>query len=286
MGKVRGLCSRTPALLIEITREEPRTMPRKVMPSVSCRRFSLVELLTVLVLMMIVISITLPSFNKMMTGSAVDSASRMLGAQLRLARQYAITQRRRVAVLMPSKDIQNHDGYSYDNTINPWSVAERNSLNPFLHVSFRSCFVDGSGNFEEWVPNSQWEYLPVGSAIFEADTDQTTTNFTPTNINDSGGTYVKDVLFPVGTIIGDFNGNNILEDGVSVSDKDDLLKNVRAVIFKPTGALDSSSSEIVVTVGEGLYVNGNWIIRNGKNWQDLMLNPYTGRLEYKGPESP
>jgi hypothetical protein len=202
----------------------------------------------------------------------------MLGAQLRLARQYAITQRRRVAVLMPSKDITKSDGELY----NAWGSTKRGFLNPFLYGSFRTCFVDSNGVFDGWVPNSQWEYLPVGSAIFGADEDETGSSFVfnPSNLpsDDSGKTtFVSGVIFPVNNPIGDFDGNGTPDEDT------DKIYNVRAVIFKPTGALTDSNG-LVVTVGEGLYVNGNWIIRNGKNWQDLILNPYTGRLEYKGPQ--
>jgi hypothetical protein len=191
----------------------------------------------------------------------------MLGAQLRLARQYAITQRRRVAVLMPSKQADYNPLHSDTNKI----------LNNYKNKAFRTCFVEGT-DFDGWVPNSQWEFVPVGAGIFKADNvssdeaSEYNSDYKSKDPDDLPSVKVNGVYF--GRAIGETN-----DDGATID-------NVRAVIFKPTGALDSGSSEIIVTVGEGLYVNGKWIIRNGRNWQDLTLNPYTGRLEYKGPESP
>ena len=116
------------------------------------RAFTLVEMIAVIGIIMILFGIAVLPFGKMMGGKGVDGAARMIGAQLRLARQFALSKREYVAVVMPS-------------TTGP---------NKYRYTSFRSCIVDDTGAtpaFEEWIPNTKWESLPQGAAISEADAD-------------------------------------------------------------------------------------------------------------------
>ena len=68
------------------------------------RRFSMIEIMLVLVIVSILLIIAMPAFNKLVLGSNVDGGARLVLSQIRLARQYAITNRVRIAVLLPAKD--------------------------------------------------------------------------------------------------------------------------------------------------------------------------------------
>ena len=62
--------------------------------------FTLVELLTVMLIVGILLAVTVPAIVRLSSGSSVEAASRMVGSQLRLARQEAITKRKNDAVLL------------------------------------------------------------------------------------------------------------------------------------------------------------------------------------------
>jgi len=112
--------------------------------------FSLVELLVVMAIMAILMAVVVPAFKSF--GGGVSGASRMVGSQLRLARQYAIAHRKRIAVLMPG--------------LNQGPAENR-------YVAFRACQVDNQSppNFIAWITGTKWEFLPTGSVIAEADQD-------------------------------------------------------------------------------------------------------------------
>jgi len=122
------------------------------------RRFTLVELMAVMVVIVIVVAITLPAFNRLTTGIGVEAGARMVGGNLRLARQYAISLRKDVALLMPSSG--------------ELTEAE------FAYSALRVCEVTGgtSTQFVAWIENTKWEYLPLGAVIAEADADRDTSD--------------------------------------------------------------------------------------------------------------
>jgi len=109
--------------------------------------FSLVELLVVIVIILLIMGISGPAFTKLFSGTAVEASSRMVGSQLRLARQYAITHRTRVAVLLPG----NQGG---------------SANNDKKFSAMRACTVNKStGDWEDWVPGTKWVFLTKGAVI-------------------------------------------------------------------------------------------------------------------------
>ncbi|NLF18750.1 MAG: hypothetical protein GX595_16075 [Lentisphaerae bacterium] len=116
------------------------------------RPFTLIELLTVMLIAGIMLAITVPVVVKITSGSSVEAASRMIGAQLRLARQEAIVKRRRVAILFPANEAVG--------------VPEEARF-----LGFRACYVDDNDEWTAWVENTVWTYVPVGAVIAEVDDD-------------------------------------------------------------------------------------------------------------------
>jgi len=73
------------------------------------RGFTLLEMMVVVLIITILLSVTGPAFQRLTRGNAVDASSRMIAAQLRLARAEAISRRTYVAVILPGKDFVNRD---------------------------------------------------------------------------------------------------------------------------------------------------------------------------------
>ncbi|MEI8078757.1 MAG: GspH/FimT family pseudopilin [bacterium] len=116
-------------------------------------RFTLIELLVVVAIMGVIIAVSLPAFEKLTIGSGVDATARQLNAQLRLARQYAISNRCKVAVVMPQDGINASSCYA----------------------CFRSAAKKGSANYA-WIANTNWTFLPTGAAIYAVTGGQTVSN--------------------------------------------------------------------------------------------------------------
>jgi Tfp pilus assembly protein FimT len=195
----------------------------------------MIEVLVVIGLMVVLMMMTTPAFEKMAVGSGVDGASRMVTAELRLARQYAIARRMYVAVVFPRTEAFSADS---------------------CYTGLRACAAETSAGPFAWVPNSNWEFLPAGSIVAEADDDAGTAS-PPSDTN------------PVQV--------NVDTDGDGAAD----VNNVRAIVFKPTGALAGTTGTVYVTLAEGFYNNPTATIRNDKNTVDVETNPFTGRIRVR-----
>ena len=114
------------------------------------RQFTLVELLVVIVIMMLLVAIAVPVYSRIMNGSAVGHAARMVSSQLNLARTEACSRRKTVAVVFANSAM------NYDAAKAP--MLDRRA--------FRSCYLkDNTMEFEAWVPGTKWEVVPTGATI-------------------------------------------------------------------------------------------------------------------------
>lgn len=106
--------------------------------------FTLIELLAVMAIIGIILAIGIPAVTSLMKSTGLQSATRTVSSTLSQARQYAITQRRRVSVVFP-----------YSGTTGPGTnLAPR-------YQSY--AVVEISGTTTNYI--SKWEHLPLG-AVF------------------------------------------------------------------------------------------------------------------------
>jgi competence protein ComGC len=222
------------------------------------KNFTLVEILMVLGLMAILLFIALPAFEKLAKGSGVELAARNLTSKLGQARGYAITSREYVAVLMPEKDTK--------------IGGVTTTLPEHAFKGYKLCVVSSPPTgtsptkftFKRWIPSENWNFLPNGTAI---------NNIRSTVHADESDTWGSTLLEVVDSV-------NLHELNPS-SNTYDTVNNVRAIVFKPTGKIDTSSSgNRYVAVSESTFNGTDLTATNKKNWIDITVDQFTGRVTY------
>jgi prepilin-type N-terminal cleavage/methylation domain-containing protein len=236
------------------------------------RLFTLVEMMVVLVIAAIVMAIAIPSFVKMTAGSSVRTGTRLLAAQIRLTRQYAISQRRTVALVIPGNEVTGVTDELCYVAMKPAIVEPTATANQFTFV--------------EWVEGSKWLHVPRGAVIAEADDDigiADASGFLPAPQDDTFSVVVG--LAPDDPELAD------LCEGLTNSTAVEL----RALVFSPTGrVLGTGGSAANVTIAQMTYTGGNWINRApggavgssaeaSTNQFNIEINPFTGRIKISSP---
>lgn len=113
--------------------------------------FTLIEIMTVIVIAAILFGIGIPAFTTMIQGSSMTAAIRQLSAKIQAARAYAVTHRCKVALLLVETESGNLD---------------------YRYSAYRVCVVDSSNAFQEWIEDENWKTLPKGvlrAKILESD---------------------------------------------------------------------------------------------------------------------
>ena len=105
--------------------------------------YTLIEIMTVIVIAAILFGIGIPAFTTMIQGSNMTVAIRQLSAKIQAARAYAVTNRCRVAVLLVTTGVKEDYCYS----------------------AYRVCVVDSSNVFQEWIEDENWKTLPKGVLV-------------------------------------------------------------------------------------------------------------------------
>lgn len=109
--------------------------------------FTLVELLTVMVIALILIGLAIPAVERLMSSGGVSAASREVANTLGLARQFAITQRVYARVVFP-----------YNATTSQPDMQYR----AYAVITNRNNTVTTG-----WAYMTKWEYLPLGAVFLQ-----------------------------------------------------------------------------------------------------------------------
>ena len=266
------------------------------------RQFTMLELLIVIGIMMILMSLAVPGFRRLVSGKAVNAAASMLSGQLALARAAAIAEQRYIAVIMPGAHFKA-----------PASTADSGTTYDEYHFrSFRIGIVEKGTDANQfklvsWYPDSKWTFLPVGAILAECN---------ETGVADSASNDIE--LFGLrgdrkvnlnwmsdGQLDGDTSSNSCyVIDGEEklVPDKthDAYNASARCVVFSPKGRCCSTDGTDTIFVNRYItLVEGN-VAEHGSadyraeeaeiaNMRVLRLNGMTGRCEFVkivGAETP
>lgn len=210
--------------------------------------FTLVEILAVMGLMGILLFVALPAFEKIAKGGGVDIAARTLSGKIGMARGYAINNRQYVAIIMPDANLPDD----------------------YLFRSYKLCIVSTTGtpnvfNFNRWVHSENWGFLPTGAAISHINTSVHSGNadgtgtFSPLAFTCEGVSNVKLPEIPGYAIV---------------------PGNVRAIVFRPNGKLAGAGGSRYLAVSESTYNVTGLVSTNPRNWIDITIDQYTGRVTY------
>ena len=270
------------------------------------RQFTMLELLIVIGIMMILMSLAVPGFRRLVSGKAVNAAASMLSGQLALARAAAIAEQRYIAVIMPGAHFKAPD-----------SAADSGTTYDEYHFrSFRIGIVEkgaAANQFKlvSWYPDSKWTFLPVGAILAECN---------ETGVADSASNDIE--LFGLrgdrkvnlnwmsdGQLDGDTSSNScyVIDGGTENEKKlvpgkthDAYNASARCVVFSPKGRCCSTDGTDTIFVNRYItLVEGN-VAEHGSadyraeeaeiaNMRVLRLNGMTGRCEFVkivGAETP
>jgi hypothetical protein len=225
-----------------------------------------VEIIAVMGLMAILLFIALPAFEKLAKGSGVEIAARNLSSKLGAARGYAINSRQYVAVLMPDANLPNDYLFrSYKLcVVSSTSIPFTSGTPPVTVTTF---------TFTRWIPSENWGFLPTGAAIRHI-LSRSTPHVVGSNSNSltaSDGWLASSHE--------EIDGVKLHEISPSSSAYDNT-DNVRAIVFSPNGKLAGVSGPRYVAVSESTYSGTTLVSTNPKNWIDITIDQYTGRVTY------
>lgn len=129
--------------------------------------YTLVEIMTVIVIAAILFGIGIPAFTTMIQGSNMTVAIRQLSAKIQAARAFAVSNpnRSKVAVLLMETGIKED----------------------YCCSAYRVCVVDQDNKFQEWIEDENWKTLPKGVLRNPVTSPITVTEIPTADTNDIGG---------------------------------------------------------------------------------------------------
>ncbi len=253
------------------------------MMKVRHHNFTLIEILAVLMILGVVFSLMLPSFNRMINGNKVDQMTSRLKLGLEQAHSQAVTSRRNVALILPNEsDKWKELGAEY--CLGAYRLAyvtfEKDAVNGKDDGS-ESGKTDGTCEFVSWVDDSEWTNRPDGAYLVrilgKGDTDFDQTEWM------KNGTGVKNASTkPANAVQG--AANLLKVEKVPDADGKTSDRDTCAIVFSPYGEVRNKELKLVVAEaalnGDTLVFPSRTSSGNPLNYLVLGINKFTGRTAF------
>lgn len=159
--------------------------------------FSLVELLTVIVIASILMAIAVPAVSSMIRGSASTQAGRELMGRIKAAKSYAVAKQTPVAIVFYTREIPSGATLSRNYVCSAYRLCTVKYVEPTKDNNNWKGWV-----FQDWV--SEWYFLPRGVAI---GLPETMTSSLPDELAEKGANTAEDANSLIRTV-GDANGTD------------------------------------------------------------------------------
>ena len=158
--------------------------------------YTLIEIMTVIVIATILFAIGIPAFSTMIQGSNMTMAIRQLSAKLQAARAYAVTNRCRVAVLLVENEADVKPEYRFS--------------------AYRVCRIYSSDTkWLDWIEDEDWKTLPKGvlRTALPATGPVTISNLQASGVSMLGPT----AAFDIKAIVFDARGQLVSDDSITIN---------------------------------------------------------------------
>jgi len=220
----------------------------------------MVELLVVVSIVGILLAAALSSFPGLFGKQGLVGSVRALSAKVSMAKSYAVTQNRHVALLLPDKALQP------DST--PITSFTDTYLKPYIYCYTRLCYVDANNKFESWIEGEEWTQFANGTcAYIEAPNVQaaplppppspTSFSYTVQQITDIPPTPATTPVFTCSALVFQSNGT---------------LQNAGDVVIRVNPALYNKETQVLT-----FNIKGGTIQQ--KRW-NIVIAPFTGKVQY------
>jgi Tfp pilus assembly protein FimT len=214
------------------------------MCTVKVNSFTLIELITVIIIMAFVMSIGIPAFSGMFKGQAVGNSTATTAQLLKLSRSYAISNHQYIAVIIPQAKYPSSgipEKY-YSTTLRP-AVVTQDSPGKFI--------------FTKWLDGEAWTLLQPGTAILEMDDDANPVGRKPS---------IRYVSIVDNVDFSDIGGSS-------------TVNKVSAIVFKFDGVASSANeNNFTLDIGRGAMTPaGLKVLSDGKPMQ-IEISTTTGMI--------
>lgn len=226
---------------------------------ITFKYYTMVEILAVVAIIGILLAASLKGFPMIFGKQGLTGSVRTLSSRVSMARSYAVTQNRNVALLIP--DLSKDSGgvlYTAGATITP-----------YIYNYSRLCYVDSNNKFDGWIDGEDWYPLANGvCAYIESPVTQAAPLPPPP----------PSPPFPPPASVYTVQ---------KITDIDSAVGNTcSAVVFQSNGTL-MNAGNVVIRVNSAFYDNKtgsfSFNVKGGtiqqKRW-NIKINSFTGKVQY------